>query len=62
MFRVIFMTEKESFENFEAVWARVTERDGFPAPAVSPEKEPEKKLCILPKTDFSRAVRFIPRL
>ncbi|MDO4815115.1 MAG: hypothetical protein Q4A83_00730 [Bacillota bacterium] len=60
------MDKRPDFQNFDAVWARVTEAsEGFShiSPEI-PEKEAqqEEKICILPRCEKSRAVRFIPEI
>jgi len=60
MFRVSFMEKNPDFENFDKVWARVTEAADFEVPDITSEIKSEEKLCILPKSEKSRAVRFIP--
>ncbi len=48
------------FDNFESVWQRVTARDEeLPAPAQLPENKHEEKLCVIKRSQKSRAVRFI---
>lgn len=67
MLRVSDMDERPDFQNFDAVWARVTETAEEDFSHISPEiseKEAlqEEKICILPRCEKSRAVRFIPEI
>lgn len=67
MLRVSDMDERPDFQNFDAVWARVTETAEKEAPYISgeiaaEENTQEEKICILPRCEKSRAVRFIPEI
>ncbi len=62
MFRVSYMDEAMDFQNFNDVWARVTERADIDAPPISAEIKPEEKICVIKRCEKSRAVRFIPEI
>ena len=48
------------FDNFESVWQRVTAQDEeLPLPAPPQENKREEKLCVIRRSQKSRAVRFL---
>lgn len=56
------MDKELNFDNFGAVWDRITQAEEEAPVITSVENPPAEKICIKKCGDKSRAVRFIPEV